>query len=95
MSIPGDPDTARALEILASIQRQLADAGGRLSDAAARAGGLAEQTDWRTDAATLFHASAHALRREVVSLAGEVDDAREHIARVRSRLESGAGWWSW
>lgn len=95
MSTPGDPDTVRSLEILESTQRQLGDALTRLADAAARAGGLAAQTDWRTDAALLFHAKSQALRRELVTLGGDIDDARDHLRRVQAGLETGAGWWGW
>ena len=95
MSIPGDPDTMRTLEVLTSIQRQLGDALSRLSDAAVRAGGLAAQTDWRTDAALLFHAKAQALRRDLVTLGGDVEGARDHLRRVQGGLEAGAGWWGW
>ena len=95
MSIPGDPDTVRSLEILASIQRQLGDAESLLSDAAVRAGGLAAQTDWRTDAALVFHAKAQELRRDLVTLGGDIGDARDHLRRVQGGLDAGAGWWSW
>jgi ubiquinone biosynthesis protein UbiJ len=93
MAIPGDPDAARALEALASLQRQLGEAVSRLEAAAARAIGLAEQTDWRTDAATLFHESAEAFRREVATLASDVEGARDDLGRIRARLEAQA--WGW
>jgi uncharacterized protein YukE len=88
MSIPCDPDALRTLEALASIQRQLGDALTRLADASSRAAGVADQTAWQTDAATLFHSAADAWRRDVVALPGAVEAARDDVGRVRTRLEA-------
>lgn len=87
MSIPCDPDALRTLETLASVQRQLGEALARLTDASARSAGVADQTAWRTDAATLFHAAADAWRRDVAALSGTVETARDDVERVRARLE--------
>ncbi|MGZ8804054.1 MAG: hypothetical protein ACXWZG_01965 [Microbacterium sp.] len=87
MSIPYDPADLRTLETLASIQRQLADALARLADASARSAAVADQTAWRTDAATLFHAAADAWRRDVAALSGAVEAARDDVGRLRTRLE--------
>jgi hypothetical protein len=93
MSIPCGPDPAHTLETLAAVQRQLDDAENRLSDVAARAVGVSEQTHWRTDAAVLFHAIAEAWRLDVASLAGEVSRAREHLGRDCARAEAQVRWW--
>jgi hypothetical protein len=93
MSIPGGPDAAHTLEILAAVQGQLRDAESRLSDVAARAVGVSEQTHWRTDAATRFHANADTWRSDVASLADEVAGAREHLARDCARAEAQVWWW--
>ena len=44
--------------------------------------GLAEQTDWRTDAATRFHASADAWRHDVAGLAAYVEGAATRSSRA-------------
>jgi hypothetical protein len=87
MSMPHDPQSLRTIEVLGTIDRQLGDAVQRLTQAAARAGVLAEQTDWRTDAAMRFHASADAWRHEVAALTGLVDAARDEVSRARQSLE--------
>ena len=88
MSIPLDPDAPHKIEVLSTIERQLREAIVRLSDASARAARLADQTDWRTDAATRFHASADAWRQEVAGLSAHVEGANEDVARERSRVEA-------
>ena len=88
MSIPADPDALRTSEALGVIQRQLTDAISRLSDVAARAVRVADQTDWQTDAATRFHASAEDWRREVASLPDDLDSARTEVSRARLRVET-------
>ena len=88
MSIPCDPDALRTLETLASIQRQLTDALTRLADASVRSAGVAGQTAWRTDAATLFHAAADEWRRDVAALSGAVAAARADVGRVITRIEA-------
>ena len=93
MSLPCGPDAAQTLEILAFVQRQLADAVGRLTEVAARAVGVAAGTDWRTDAAALFHANADAWRRDVAELADEVAGAAEHLGRDCARVDAQAWWW--
>jgi len=93
MSIPCGPDAAHTLEILGAVQRQLRDAESRLSDVAARAVALSEQTHWRTDAATRFHANADAWRSDVASLADKVAGASEHLGRDCARVEAQVWWW--
>jgi len=88
MSIPLDPDALRTSEALGVIQRQLSDAISRLADVAARAARVADQTDWRTDAATRFHASAEDWRRDAAALPDVVDGARDEVARARVRTEA-------
>jgi hypothetical protein len=88
MSMPYDPQSLRTIEALGTIHRQLGDALQRLTRAAARAGALAEQTDWRTDAAMRFHASAEAWRHDVAGLIGLVEGARDEVSRARLRLEA-------
>jgi len=88
MSIPLDPDAPRKIEVLSMIERQLREAIVRLSDVSARAVRLADQTDWRTDAATRFHASAEAWRHEVGGLPARVEGANEDVARERARIEA-------
>ena len=90
MSMPSDPAAVRSLEQIASVHRQLGDAVARLADAAARAVRVAGETDWRTDAATLFHSEADAWRSDVAALSGAVDDARDDVGRLRSRIEAHA-----
>ena len=90
MSMPSDPAAVRSLEQIASVHRQLGDAVARLADAAARAVRVADETDWRTDAATLFHTEAEAWRRDVAALSGAVDDARDDVGRLRARIEAHA-----
>ena len=91
MTVPPS-SVAQALETLISVQRQLADAAGRLADVAARATGVAAQTDWRTHAATAFHATAEAWRRDVGTVADEVDRAAEEVGRDRARIATQASW---
>jgi hypothetical protein len=88
MSIPADPDALRTSEALGVIQRQLSDAISRLADVSARAVRVADQTDWRTDSATRFHASAEDWRREVAALPDVVDGARTEVSRARLRIET-------
>ena len=88
MSMPLDPDAPHKIEVLSTIERQLREAIARLSDASARAARLADQTDWRTDAATRFHVSADAWRHEVVGLSAHVEGANEEVARERAHLEA-------
>ncbi|HEX7222667.1 MAG TPA: hypothetical protein VF231_05420 [Candidatus Limnocylindrales bacterium] len=93
MSLPCGPDAAQTLEILAAVQRQLAVAVTRLTDVAARAVSVADQTDWRTDAAAVFHANAEAWRRDVANLASDVAGARAHVAQDCARIEGRFWWW--
>jgi hypothetical protein len=87
MSMPYDPQALRAIEAIGTIQRQLGEAVQRLTQAAAKAGALAEQTDWRTDAAVRFRTSADAWRHDVAGLVGVVEGARDEVSRARQRLE--------
>lgn len=93
MSIPCGPDPEHTLETLGAVQRQLAEAVSRLTDAAMRAAGVADQTRWRTDAATVFHATAESWRRDVAALADTVDDAREQVGSDCARALGQAWWW--
>jgi hypothetical protein len=93
MSIPCGPDPAHTLETLGAVQRQLAEAVSRLTDAARRAAGVADQTRWRTDAATVFHATAESWRHDVASLADSVESAREHVGRECARVQGQPWWW--
>ncbi|SFR87556.1 hypothetical protein SAMN04487846_0171 [Microbacterium sp. cf046] len=79
---------SQALEAIESAQRQLGEAVGCLADLSTRAVCVADATDWRTDAAQLFHADADAWRRDVATLSGAVDDARDEVGRLRSRIEA-------
>ena len=88
MSMPLDPDAPRKIEVLSTIERQLREAIVRLSDVSARSVRLADQTDWRTDAATRFHVSADAWRHEVARLSAHVQGANEDVARERARIEA-------
>ena len=88
MSMPLDPDAPRKIAVLSTIERQLREAIVRLSEVSARAVRLADQTDWRTDAATRFHVSADAWRQEVAGLSAHVDGAYEGVARERARIEA-------
>lgn len=88
MAMPFDPDVVHTIEAVDVIQRQLSEAVERLRHASARANGLADQTDWRTDAATRFHASADAWRHDVAGLASLVEGAGEEVSRARLRVES-------
>jgi uncharacterized protein YukE len=88
MSIPADPDALRTSEALGVIQRQLSDAISRLADVSARAARVADQTDWRTDAATRFHASAEEWHHDVAALPDVVDSARTEVSRARLRIET-------
>jgi hypothetical protein len=88
MSMPLDPDAPRKIEVLSTIERQLREVIARLSDVSERAVRLADQTDWRTDAATRFHASADAWRHDVAGLSAHVEGANEDVARERSRVEA-------
>lgn len=81
------------MEALICVQRQLADAAVRLADVAARATGLAAETDWRTGAARAFHASAEEWRRDVGTVADEVERAAEDVARERARLAAHVTAW--
>lgn len=93
MSIPCGPDAAHTLETLVAVQRRLGDAENRLAEVATRAVQVSEQTHWRTDAATLFHANAEAWRRDVASLADDVACAREEVGRDCARTEAEVWWW--
>lgn len=88
MPLPRDPDAARTLDTLAAVQRQLGDAVARLETASVRAGGLARETTWRTDAATRFHENADAWRRELATLCGAVDSANDEVGMLRARIEA-------
>ena len=90
MSIPSDPAAAELLSALETVRRQLGDAVERLDEASARSASLADQTIWRTDAATLFHATAEVWRRDVATLSGSVEGAQDEVARVRARVEAHA-----
>ena len=79
-----------ALDTLASIQRQLDDAVDRIADAAGRSVRLAEQTDWRTDAATAFRTGADRWRRDVATLSTLVQLARDDVERACRRIGAGA-----
>lgn len=93
MSLPCGPDAAQTLEILLSVQRQLADAVCRLTEVSARAVGVVAGTDWRTDAATLFRANAEAWRSDVAELADVVVGAADGLGRDCARVEAQAWWW--
>lgn len=88
MATLSDPAAAQTLETLRSVHAQLNDAVARLDDASRTSRLLAEQTNWRTDAATLFHTNADAWRRDVARLSGAVESARDDVGRVRARVES-------
>ena len=92
MSHPYRPDAAQALEVLALVRRQLAEAVAQLADVAGRAVAVAAQTDWRTDAAAVYQADADAWRRDVATLADELAAAREHVGRDSARIEAQV-WW--
>lgn len=86
MSMTAGPHVLADLETLASVQRQLGQALSRIREASARSPGLVDQTAWRTDAATLFHASAEAWHRELTAAADAVAAARDEVAGSRSRI---------
>lgn len=90
MSMPPDPAALRTLETIESVQRQLRDAATRLADVSARALRVAAETDWRTDAATLFHTDAERWRQQVGALSDGVEDARDDVGRLRARVEAHA-----
>ena len=89
MSTPSDP-TTETLDVLALVRRHLDESIGRLLEVSARSAGLAEQTDWRTDAATAFHTTAETWRRDVAALVPIVEDAREDLDLARARMEAHA-----
>lgn len=93
MTIPVTADAAGALDALAAIDRQLGDATARLTDVAARAVGIARQTDWRTGSARRFHAQADEWSRDVAALIGTLDQARTELQTVRHGLQLHA--WGW
>lgn len=93
--MPAGRDVAADLETLASIRRQLDQALARLVEATTRSAGLAEETSWRTGAATLFRLSADEWRREVAAAAAGVEDARDEVDRARGRLAADAGTDMW
>ena len=93
MSLPCGSDAAQTIEVLLAVQRQLDDAAGRLRDVAGRAAAVAAQTDWRTDAARLFHANAEAWRREVAALADDVACTGASVGRDCTRVEAHVWWW--
>ena len=88
MAMMSDPRGAETLEALATVERQLTDAAGRLDDLSARSAAVADRTNWRTDAATMFHETAEAWRAEVAALSGFVGRARDDLGRVRARMEA-------
>ena len=87
MPLASDPAATRTLEVIATVQRQLGDAVARLAEVSARARRVADETEWKTDAATLFHTDAEAWRQEVATLSDSVDDARDQVGRLRARIE--------
>lgn len=91
MSIPGDPDSLREIEVLSAVHRQLSDAVADLADASARSNALAGQTDWRTDAATRFHEAAQSWHRDVSRLSDLVDVVRDEVARAWTLAQVGGG----
>lgn len=87
MSMAYDTETLHAIGALGEIQRQLGDALQAILEAAARANGLADQTDWRADAASRFRAASDAWCGDVAGLADHVEAAREEVSRASARLE--------
>ena len=79
-----------ALATLTSIQWQLDDAVDRIAAASGRSVRLAEQTDWRTDAATAFGTGADRWRRDVAALSADVRLARDDVERACRRIGAGA-----
>jgi hypothetical protein len=79
---------AHSLDMLEAAQRRLSDAVTRLKDATGRSRHLADQTDWRTDAATMFHFTADALRRDVARLSERVESVRDEVRSTRARVEA-------
>jgi hypothetical protein len=92
MSLPCRSDAAQALEVLALVQAELAEAVGRLADVAGRAVAVAARTEWRTDAAAVFQANVDVWRREVATLADELAAARERVGQDGARIEAQV-WW--
>ena len=82
-----DPDALQTIEVLSVIEQQLSRAIEQLANVTAQAGVLARRTDWRTDAATRFHAGADSWRHDVAGLAGFVEDARNEVSAARARIE--------
>ncbi|MCR2808340.1 MULTISPECIES: hypothetical protein [unclassified Microbacterium] len=81
---------AEDLDVLDLVRRQLGDAIDRLRQVSARSAGLADQTRWCTDAATVFHSTADSWRRDVAALVPLVEDARDALALARARSEADA-----
>jgi hypothetical protein len=81
-----DPMSLQTLEALAVAERRLAEAAERLATTAPRAVQLAADTDWRTDAAVRFHASAEAWRADVGRLATLTESVRADVRRLGERL---------
>lgn len=90
MMIPSASASRDFLATLTSIQWQLDDAAERIATAAGRSVRLAEQTDWRTDAATVFRTGADRWRRDVATLSTAVQLARDDVERACRRIGSAA-----
>jgi len=88
MSTLTDLATAQTLEALGSAERRLSEAVTRLKDVTGRSRHLAAQTDWRTDAATIFHATADAWRRDVARLSEHVESVRDDVRTMRARIDA-------
>lgn len=78
-------DATPASQQLAIVERDLARVIDRLSDAVATARGLADATDWQSDAATAYHLKAEAWARAVTGLAYLAETARIDAAHARDR----------
>ncbi len=82
-----DPSALQTIAVLSVIEQQLNGAIEQLGNVCAHAAGLARRTDWRTDAATRFHAGADSWGHDVAGLAGFVEDARNEVSAARVRIE--------
>jgi hypothetical protein len=81
-----DPMVLQTLEALATAERRLAEAAERLVTAAPRAVRLADDTDWRTDAAVRFHAAAEVWQADVRRLASLTEAARADLRALGDRI---------
>ena len=85
MAPPFSPAFDSAAQQLADIARELGELIDRITDAAARARGLADAVDWQAKAARAFHERATGWAGDVSGLGCLAETARYEVVRAQDR----------